>query len=548
MKLNQIRKKIGFFFSIGSIIRTYRGIRNARRILELGRYRERCRAAGIAIDEGVDIWAHYRDIGAPKNIDPCDLFDAEWFKTRYLSLIPNENPLLHYLVISERRGRYVSAILSPKVVYQKISDHPPLHKSYLLGLMEEYSINKIADIGLNSPVVLKNILGKENEDFFILRDGLTYLKKNNLKYSFIYHIKGINCNNVYKKNPFFGYHLPYYTVLTNVYVVPNTADIIVTTNEVINDELFNSNRLKDTYGDPLKDPKYHDLFCDLVIEKNISYNSNVIEKGIHLTKEYNENYFHFICDLGSKVAIIEERNIFDKNIPFIISGDLHDNIVEFLNIMNVSQRKIIALGQGKTTLVKKLYYLSDITLVANTYAKKADEYVTVLPKPVLQMVRNRVLSVIRGNHRNVSKIAKRIYISRKCGARRVVNEADIEQYLSGRGFKIIDISKLTFAAQVELFYQAELIVAPTGAAMTNLLWCQPNAKVVIFYPSHPFNNISFWKAIADDVGIDVEFLYGKSVGEISILYPHCDYEIDIGAIGKAVDKIEKKWSFNETAS
>lgn len=540
MKLNQIRKKIGFFFSISSAIRTYRGIRNARRILELGGYRERCRAAGIAIDDSVDIWAHYRDIGAPKNIDPCGLFDADWFKTRYLSLIPNENPLLHYLVISERRGRYVNAIFCPKIVYQEISDHPPLHKSYLLGLMEEYSINKIEDIGHNYPKVLKSILKTINVEFFIIKQGFKYIRKNKLPYRLINHIKGINCNNVYKKNPFFGYHLPYYTTLSNVYVVPNTADIIVTPNEVINDEFFNSIQVKDTYGDPLKDPKYHELFHDIVIEKNISYCSTVIEEGIHLTKEYNENYFHFICDLGSKVALIEKRKIFASNIPFIVSGNLHENIVEFLNIMNVNQREIIALDQGKIIRVNKLYYLSDVTLVANTYAKKADEYVTVLPKPVLEMVRNRVLSVVCGDCRKGLKKVKRIYISRKYGARRVVNEADIERYLIGRGFKIIDISKLTFAAQVELFSQAELILAPTGAAMTNLLWCQPNAKVVIFYPTHPFNNISFWTAIADNVGIDIEFLYGRSVGKISIQYPHCDYEIDIEAVGKAVDRLEKK--------
>lgn len=523
--------------------RTYRGIRNARRILELGGYRERCEAAGIVIPKDANLWKHFRDIGARENINPCELFDIKWYKTRYLSNGKGENPLLNYLVYGERKGKFVSAILKPKIIYEKISCHFPRHKSYLLGLMEEYSIIKFEDVNFYDTEYLKNIYKIENIELYKLIDGISYLEciKNDYKYVDAF-TKNDGLGKTYINNPFFGYHIPYCTVFKNVEIVQNTADIIVKGKKVINDELFYTNKVKEIYGDPLKDMKYHDLYNDLLVEKNVTESTVFLDEGIHLTKEYNENYFHAICDLGTKLTFIDQYNIFEKDIPLIISGSLHKNILRFLDVINVNKRKIIKLEEGKRTLVRKLHYLSDITVVANSYNQKGNEQTTVLPTELLQLVRKTVLAEERLGETKKKNSVRRVYVSRYggfSGIRKLVDGNEVEEYLSKRGFEIIDISELSFDGQVRLFSSSDIIVAPTGAAMTNLLWCRPSAKVIIFYPNHPRSNTTFWNCIAKTIGFDLDILYGSCVGKIDLEFPHSDYEMDIESVGKAVDRAEE---------
>lgn len=544
MKLNQIKKKIGFFFSISSIIRTYRGIRSARRILELGGYRDRCEAAGIIIPKNIDLWKHFRDIGARKNINPCELFDIKWYKARYFSNNVDQNPLLHYLVFGERKGNPVSAILKPKSVYGLLSNHLPKHKSYLLGLMEEFSFFKITDIINYYPDFIKTIYKTDKINSYKLIECIEYLnaKKINYKYLDFFNLK-LDFESVYTDNPFFGYHCPYYTVFKNVEIIDNTADIIVENDKVVNEELFYSKKIEEIYGDPLKEFNRHDVYENLLLEKSVTKSDLVIDEGIHLTKEYNGNYFHAICELGIKIAFIDKYNIFNTNIPLLISGSLHKNILRFFDVINVNKRRMIKIEQGKRTSVRKLHYLSDITLIANSYNKKGDEKTTVLPNALLKLVRKRVLTVVRSEKTENNGAIRRVYISRNggySGIRKLVDQKEVEQYLIKRGFEIINISELSFDEQVRLFFSSDLIVAPTGAAMTNLLWCRPSVKVLIFYPDHPRSNTSFWKCIADCVGLDLDILYGRCVGEINLQFPHSDYEMDVDAIGKAVDKAEKK--------
>lgn len=75
--------------------------------------------------------------------------------------------------------------------------------------------------------------------------------------------------------------------------------------------------------------------------------------------------------------------------------------------------------------------------------------------------------------------AKRIYISRK-GAkmRRVANEEELAPILARHGFAMVEMEKFSFAEQIAIFRQAEIVVGPAGAAFTLLSFCKPGTKVL----------------------------------------------------------------------
>jgi capsular polysaccharide biosynthesis protein len=85
---------------------------------------------------------------------------------------------------------------------------------------------------------------------------------------------------------------------------------------------------------------------------------------------------------------------------------------------------------------------------------------------------------------------KRIYVSRgNVGRRRVTNEQDVLTTLSKKyGFMPVSMDQLSVKEQAILFYQAESIIAPHGAALTNLLFIQPHTKVIEMVPHGYVNN------------------------------------------------------------
>ncbi|REJ67402.1 MAG: glycosyltransferase family 61 protein [Planctomycetota bacterium] len=71
----------------------------------------------------------------------------------------------------------------------------------------------------------------------------------------------------------------------------------------------------------------------------------------------------------------------------------------------------------------------------------------------------------------------RVYVSRR-GTRRVRNEAQLAALLKRFEFDEHFLEDYTVAQQAQLFHQAEVIVAPHGAGLANLVFARPGAQVV----------------------------------------------------------------------
>lgn len=80
-----------------------------------------------------------------------------------------------------------------------------------------------------------------------------------------------------------------------------------------------------------------------------------------------------------------------------------------------------------------------------------------------------------------SVYSEKIYISRRdARKRRVLNEESLVEALDERGFESYSLSDLSFAEQVELFGNADQIVAPHGAGLANLVFASDCDVVEMF--------------------------------------------------------------------
>ena len=108
---------------------------------------------------------------------------------------------------------------------------------------------------------------------------------------------------------------------------------------------------------------------------------------------------------------------------------------------------------------------------------------------------------------------ERIYVTReKARRRRVANEDALWAELESRGFVKVALEELAWAEQVAVFRAARVVVAPHGAGLANLVFCEPGTRVVELVNRAYFNPV-FWR-LAALRGLDYRAVVGAGDGAI----------------------------------
>lgn len=115
--------------------------------------------------------------------------------------------------------------------------------------------------------------------------------------------------------------------------------------------------------------------------------------------------------------------------------------------------------------------------------------------------------------------ARRIYLARGAvNYRQVTNEKEVQRLLCQWDFTIVDPAQHSVAEQAALMKGAEIIVAPHGAAMTNLVFASAGAKVIeILSPIYVNPMYSY---LASQVGVDYYYLIGEGERPAEGVDPH----------------------------
>jgi len=112
------------------------------------------------------------------------------------------------------------------------------------------------------------------------------------------------------------------------------------------------------------------------------------------------------------------------------------------------------------------------------------------------------------NHSGQSKdFPKRLYLKRS-HTRRVLNENELYPILKEWNFELVP-EGLSFTDQITLFSNAQTILGPHGAALTNMVWCQDKTKVLEFFaPS--YTNHCYWR-LSSQLDFSYHYLIGDAI-------------------------------------
>ncbi len=537
-----------------------------------------------AIDNGTRPLEHYLLRGVALGADPCPFFDTSWYYQQHASARQSGlNPLVHYILRGEQ---------------MRLNPHPLFDVGYYL---EQYP--DVADsTGSPLVHFLTSGAGegrRPSPDFRMSRqisrllqqgDGRNALALYQLSavqrplgeprdLSILVRIRGVEerleeqggflhqapREMIRMTAPRFGGSPPrhlapclaplpreYVGELRDMTVVGGTRLMIDATGTLLHDELA-------CISNPAYGVKPHQLrfvHGNSAIVHLQTRPGNRIDAGVLISCDHDNNYFHWLVECLPKVLLIDSIPEC-RGLPLLVGRNLHPNLVKLLDVVNTTGRRIIRLQDGGQYRVERLIYPSDLSRLLDRYEgiprPEIDSVFCIRwIKQVIDLVKElllpapaaadgpRAADCAHTASDTGGKGGRKLYLTRRRATYRLVqNETELELALFRRGFEIVDLDGASPELQVALLDQARLVIAPTGAALTNLLFCRPGARAIVLNFAHESANYHIFSQIADAAGASLQYALGPRLFNRSTATVHDDYLADIPLVLNMVDELEQ---------
>ena len=232
------------------------------------------------------------------------------------------------------------------------------------------------------------------------------------------------------------------------------------------------------------------------------YKFNKTEKmsgkvAVLATDPRNVNYFHWIIEIFPRLHLLEKAGIECDN--YIISC-LTPFQKEFLSYTDIPEHKFIENMPNRLIQAEELIIPDIINNSIKFETEKGHYYnAEYLPGWVCDFYEKLA------DKAATRTSPKKVYISRnKAGCRKVGNEDEVMNLLEKYGFVKYCLEDLSVKEQIDLFYNAETVIAPHGAGLANMLFSPKKTKVIELFPENYLcNNLQI---IAKAKGLDYGYL------------------------------------------
>lgn len=212
-------------------------------------------------------------------------------------------------------------------------------------------------------------------------------------------------------------------------------------------------------------------------------------------------YYHWMFDIIPRIELIRRSEIKISEIDWFVVNSLSKPFQkETLELLGIPTAKILESDRH--------FYIQATELIVPSFPG----YLDWVPPGTIQFLRRAFLPQV-----SLAKtsLGKRIYISRaRAKNRQVINELEVSELLQEEGFKTIFLEEMSVLEQVAVFANAEIIVAPHGSGLTNLVFCSPNTKVVeLFSPN--YIRTDYWM-ISQQLQLQHYYVVGQSFDCLSL--------------------------------
>jgi capsular polysaccharide biosynthesis protein len=235
----------------------------------------------------------------------------------------------------------------------------------------------------------------------------------------------------------------------------------------------------------VNDPRMHPIFRRLLLPPI----TRVPDAVAVLASRGMDNYYHFLLEILPRLALLRACSDVPEPDRFLVDCS-HSFQRELLLAAGIDETRVI---QPRTHP-----HISAANLIVPSLPGPR----TLTPPWVVEYVRGLIPA-------GVTSERTRIYISRGRvrNTRRVHDEAALERALAEVGFITVRPENLRVSEQAKAFHAAEVIVAPHGAGLANLVFCQPGTAVVELFSASYVSPV-FWRLASIVPGLRYTYIVG----------------------------------------
>ena len=182
---------------------------------------------------------------------------------------------------------------------------------------------------------------------------------------------------------------------------------------------------------------------------------------------------------------------------------------ELLQIFNKSKRRVIYINSHQHIYVKDLLIFTPIHYLPANFVNISSISCkdVAFNKDNILFLRKKIMSSF-GKCLSDYSYSKKLFISRHNFKTRSYNNDEIQTTLETLDFTTVYPEKLSLYEQVKMFHNAECIVAATGAALTNILFCRPKTKIYVL--TSIYMDLSIFSTIAKYLNLDMAYIIADS--------------------------------------
>ena len=209
---------------------------------------------------------------------------------------------------------------------------------------------------------------------------------------------------------------------------------------------------------------------------------------IALLNQWSESHFHWIADTLPRASLLPPGE--DASTPIIVPAGMSGAQLSSLAMVGIAPERLVPFDRN---------HLQVEELVLPSFVGRPG----FPPGWAAAWLRERVAPVKPATRR-------RLWVSRAAAPRRgVANEHALLNILDRYGFEPMQPERHSFAQQIQLFAEAEMIAGPHGSALSNMIAAR-DATVIELFNERRWGNGCFY-AFSDALGLDYWYLRCEAV-------------------------------------
>ena len=259
-----------------------------------------------------------------------------------------------------------------------------------------------------------------------------------------------------------------------------------------------------------------------------------LDHGVLIARAAPGNYHHVLMDIVPRLFVLAQAarlpEVVEKcpeilSAPIIVNARMPEWAIEMIEAVGIPRARLLQIPVSGSVHIDRLA----VPHVMNNFAHWVAAELPSLYRDLYGWAKRQSPAADFG--KKIFTLRSEIANDR----RRIHNVTDVEADLVKRGYRPVQTGALKWTEQIVAFHEADRIVASMGSNISNMIFSQQNARVLIVHPSDSRYSLNVGMAAVG--GQEIGYLWAECFSN-PMRGEHAEMYVDRAVFEQALDALE----------